>query len=228
MAAILIALLAGIVIGLINSFVILKLKVTPFITTIAMMFVIRSLANWVSNGYTIYPLPEPVLSIGSARPLGVSWAFWAFIGIAIIADLVLRYSLLGFLFRAVGSDREIARCTEVEVDKINTITLVTISALAAISGIFISFMTNSGSPTVGSGWEFAAITACAIGGVSLFGYHGSIFGVVCGLAAVQVISNGIVMMGVSPFLQGVVVGAILLAAMYADVKRRTYLDLDAI
>jgi len=220
------ALVAGAVVGAVNSLVILKLKVTPFIATISMMFIVRGVANWVSNGYSIYPLPDTVLSIGQARPFGVSWAFIAFVVIAIVADLILRFSLTGFLFRAVGSDREVAECTEVDVDYINTLGLVGISMLAAIAGVFISFMTNAGSPTVGVGWEFTAITACAIGGVSLFGYHGSISGLFCGLAVIQVIQNGIVMMGVSPYLQGVVVGAILLAAMYADIKRRTYLDLE--
>jgi ribose/xylose/arabinose/galactoside ABC-type transport system permease subunit len=114
------------------------------------------------------------------------------------------------------------------VNQINTLGLVIISVLAASSGIFISFMTNGGSPSVGSGWEFIAITACAIGGVSLFGYHGSIFGLFCGLLVIQVINNGIIMLGVSPYLQGVVIGAILLASMFADIRRRSYLDLDTI
>ena len=226
--AVVLGLLAGAVVGIVNSFIILRLKITPFIATISMMFIVRGLANWVSNGYNIYPLSDQVLAIGGARPLGISWAFWAFVVCAIIAHLILQYSLLGLLIRAVGSDREVAICTEVDVDKINTITLMTISLLAAIAGIFISVMINAGSPTVGVGWEFTAITACAIGGVSLFGYHGTIFGLFCGLAVTQVVQNGIVMIGISPYFQSVVVGAILLVAMVVDVRRRTYLDLDKI
>jgi len=89
-------------------------------------------------------------------------------------------------------------------------------------------MTNAGSPTVGSGWEFTAITACVIGGVSLFGYNGDMLGLFCGLAVIQVINNGIVMIGVNPYLQGVVIGAILLAAMAVEIKRRSWLDLETI
>jgi ribose transport system permease protein len=186
-----------------------------------MMFIVRGLANWVSNGYNIYPLSDQILQLGQARPFGVSWAFIAFIACAIIAWAILEYSLLGLLVRATGSDREVAKCTEVDVNRINTIALVMISVLAAISGIFISFVINAGSPTVGVGWEFTAITACAIGGVSIFGLF-------CGLLVIQIIQNGIVMLGVSPYLQNVVVGAILLAAMFIDVHRRNYLDLDRI
>jgi ribose transport system permease protein len=226
--AILITMGIGVCVGLVNSFVILKLKVSPFIATISMMFVIRGVANWVSNGYSIYPLPSPVMEIGAARPLGISWAFFAFVVIAITAELFMRFSLTGFLFRAVGSDREVAYCTEVDVDKINTMALVITGFLGAIAGVFISFMTNSGTPSIGQGWEFIAITACAIGGVSLFGYHGSIFGLFCGLAVIQVVNNGIVMLGINPYLQSVVVGALLLGAIYLDIQRRTYLDLETI
>ena len=226
--SILITLSIAVVIGLFNSFVILKMKVTPFIATISMMFVIRGLANWVSNGYSIYPLPEPTLMLGYAKPLGVSWAFVAFLIIIIVAHIVMEYSLFGLLTRATGSDREVAICTEVDVDKVNAINLIAISLLAGIAGIFISFMLNAGAPTVGTGWEFTAITACAIGGVSLFGYHGNMFGLFCGLAVIQVIQNGIVMIGVSPYLQSVFVGGILLIAMAVDVRRRTYLNLDKV
>ena len=226
--AIILALIAGALVGIANSVIILKAKVTPFIATISMMFVIRGVANWISNGYNIYPLSDAVLNIGQTRPFGVSWTFVAFVIFAIIAYLVLQYTLLGLLFRAVGSDREVALCTEVDADRINVIGLIVISVLAAVSGIFISFMINAGSPTVGVGWEFMAITACAIGGVSLFGYHGTIFGLFCGLAVVQIIQNGIVMMGVNPYLQSTVVGTLLLIAIIIDVRRRTYLDLDSI
>ena len=226
--SILITLSIAVVIGLFNSFVILKMKVTPFIATISMMFVVRGLANFASNGYSIYPLSEQALTLGYAKPLGVSWAFVAFLIIITIAHIVMEYSLFGLLTRATGSDREVAICTEVDVDKVNAINLVAISLLAGISGIFISFMMNAGSPTTGVGWEFTAITACAIGGVSLFGYHGNMFGLFCGLAVIQVIQNGIVMIGVSPHLQSVFVGGILLIAMAVDVRRRTYLNLDKI
>ena len=226
--AILISVACGVLIGMSNAFVILKLKVNPFIATISMLFMVRSVASWASNGYSIYPLPDGILAIGEAKPLGVSWAFWIFIAFAILAELVLRFSLFGLLLRAVGSDREVARCTEVNVTKVNSIGLVVVSVLAVLAGISISFMTNSGSPTVGSGWEFTAITACAIGGVSLFGYHGNMLGLFCGLAVIQVINNGIVMVGINPYLQGVVIGAILLTAMAVEIRRRTWLDLDDI
>jgi len=226
--AVLVALLCALAIGIINTVVILKLKVTPFIATISMMFVVRGLANFACNGYSIYPLTDFVALIGRGKPLGVSWVFVAFMAVIITAHFILTNSLFGLLIRATGSDREVARCTEVDVDLVNTVTLITVSLLAAVAGIFISFMMSAGSPSTGTGWEFTAITACAIGGVSLYGYHGNMFGPFCGLAVIQVIQNGIVMVGVSPYMQNVVIGAILLIAMVLDVRRRTYLNLDTV
>ena len=227
-SAALLALGISLAIGLINSFVILKLRVTPFIATISMMFIARGLANYASNGYSIYPLPEPVLTIGYLKPLGVSVAFVVFLIVLTLGHVILTYTLFGLKTRATGSDREIAICTEVEVDRVNMINLLIASGLAGVAGVLIACLMNAGSPTVGSGWEFAAITACAIGGVSLFGYYGNMFGLFCGLALVQAINNGIVLIGVNPYLQNVVVGLLLLSAMYLDVKRRTYLNLDKI
>lgn len=227
-SAALLALGISLAIGLINSFVILKLRVTPFIATISMMFIARGLANYASNGYSIYPLPEPVLTIGYLKPLGVSVAFVVFLIVLTLGHVILTYTLFGLKTRATGSDREIAICTEVEVDRVNMVNLLMASGLAGVAGVLIACLMNAGSPTVGSGWEFAAITACAIGGVSLFGYYGNMFGLFCGLALVQAINNGIVLVGVNPYLQNVVVGLLLLAAMYLDVKRRTYLNLDKI
>jgi ribose transport system permease protein len=226
--SIMIVLMIGALIGWFNSFIILTLKVTPFIATISTMFVIRGFANWASNGYTVYPLPLGVSLIGEGRPLGVSWAFLILVLLLISAQILLKFSLLGTLLRAVGSDREVAYCTEVNVKQVNTFSLTVISILAAGAGVLLACMSNAGSPTGGSGWEFTAITACAIGGVSLFGYHGDMFGLFCGLLVIQVIQNGIILIGVNAYLQQVVVGAILLIAMYVDIRRRSYLDLETI
>jgi ribose transport system permease protein len=87
---------------------------------------------------------------------------------------------------------------------------------------------NSGVPTSGTGWELNAIAACAIGGVSLFGYQGSMIGLFFGLLVMQMILNGIVMIGVSSYLQIVVVGIILLVSIIIEVRRRTYFNLERI
>lgn len=180
------------------------------------------------KGFLIYPLPDGIADLGMLKPFGISIAFICLVAITIIAWFILEKTVFGLEIRATGSDYEVAKVTEVRYRLIHTSLLIGVGVLAAISGIFLSFVLNAGAPNVGEGWEFAAITACAIGGISLFGYEGSIPGIFLGLLVIQVLSNGIVMIGVSAFFQQVVLGAVLLTAIILDVKRRAYLNLEKI
>lgn len=92
----------------------------------------------------------------------------------------------------------------------------------------MSLILNAGSAPAGTGWELLAIAACAIGGVSLFGYEGSYIGLFAGLLTMQVIENGIVIVGVSSYTQTIAVGLILLSAMILEVRRRKWLNLESL
>lgn len=226
--AIVLTLMVGALVGLFNSFVILNLHVTPFIATIASMFMIKGLALAWNKGFVIYPLPGNLVDIGMARPLGVSVPFLFLIAVMVVAYIVLEHTVFGLEIKATGSDYEVAKVTEVRYILVHRALLAGVGMLASAAGIFLSFVLNSGHPNVGTGWEFSAITACAIGGVSLYGYEGSIPGIACGLLVVQVLQNGIVLAGVSPYLQTVVVGVVLLIAIALDVRRRKYLNLESL
>jgi ribose transport system permease protein len=223
-----IAIAAGLAVGAVNGLVITRLHVTPFIMTICMMYAVRGLASWISNGYNIYPLPDGFAAIGTASPLGISWAFILLVTILVIVGVVLKNTVWGLTVRAVGSDEESARCTEVNVEKVRLSVFVITGGLAALAGVMLSLIINSGNATVGTGWELVAVAACAIGGVSLFGYEGSTVGLFVGLFVLQIIQNGIVVVGISPYTQQIVIGAILLAAMVVEVKRRRWLNLERI
>jgi ribose transport system permease protein len=226
--AVITSLCIGAAFGLFNAFVILKLKVTPFIATISTMFIYRGMATAWTNGFQVYPLPEGMNEFGMLEPLGVNWAFVIFVILAVAAYIVLDHTVFGLEIRATGSDYEVAKVTEVRYILVHVMVLMCVGVLAAIAGMLLSMMLNAGIPTAGTGWEFMAITACAIGGVSLFGYEGSIFGIVCGLLVMQVLQNGIIMIGVNPYLQTSVIGLVLLLAITLDVKRRTYLNLESL
>lgn len=227
-----IAILGSIVIGLfagfVNSIMIIWIKITPFIGTISTMYIFRGLASYITNGFTIYPIPQYVTKIGNAQPLGISWAFWIMLLLMIIVEILLRTTVWGLCLRATGSDEETARNTEVNVTITRLSALLTASVLAAVAGVFGTMMLGAGVPTLGTGWEFVAITACAIGGVSLFGYSGNMIGLLFGLLTLQVIQNGIVVVGVSPYIQTVVVGLILLFSMTIEVRRRKTLNLERV
>lgn len=218
---------AGGIAGWLNSRLVLKVRLPAFLATIGTMYIYRGLAMYLSNGYTIYPLPAIVGAFGTATPLGVSWHFWIFIGIVIVSQLALSYTVWGLTVRATGSDRETARNLEVNVNRVNTQTFVICGILAAVAGMLLMSRIITGQPTIGQGWELNAITAAAIGGVSLFGYEGSMIGVLLGVLLIQVIQNGLVVIGASVYLQQVEVGAVLLVTAAVDYQRREKLNLGA-
>lgn len=226
--AIAITLCIGIIAGLLNSFVIVKMKVTPFIATLSTMYIFRGMASFISNGFNIYPLSQSALEIGGAMPLGVSWSFIIMIAIMIFFTIMLHSSVWGLCLRAVGSDEETAFNTEVNVTWIKTSALLITGVLSAVAGILTSMMLGAGIPSLGTGWELIAITACAIGGVSLFGYTGNMAGLFLGLFALQIIQNGIIVIGISAYIQNVVVGGILMLAMIVEVRRRRTLNLERV
>jgi ribose transport system permease protein len=221
-----IAIGVGLLVGYINGAIVTKLKITPFITTICSMYMIRGLASWISNGYTIYPLPKEFSIIGNAQPLGVSWAFIIMLILMVVGTIAINQTVWGLTVRAVGSDKESAACTEVNVGSVHRSVFVITGGLAGLAGVMVSMMLDSGVPSAGTGWELIIIAGCAIGGISLFGYEGSFFGLFCGLLTMQVIQNGIVVIGVSPYSQTVVIGGILLVAMILEVRRRRWLNLE--
>lgn len=224
--SILLAMLAGALVGLVNAYVIIKLKVTPFIATIATQFMVRGLALAWTRGFMVYPLPAGVGNIGMLKPLGVSVGFCVFLAVAVGAWFLLNRTVFGLELKATGSDYEIAKLTEVRYVLVHVVVLVLVGVLGSISGVLLSFVLNGGTPNVGMGWEFSAITACAIGGVSLMGYEGSIEGIIFGLLAIYALQNGVVVIGVSVFMQNVVIGIVLLVAVVLDVRRRRYLNLE--
>jgi ribose transport system permease protein len=219
---------SGIMVGLLNGLVITRFRVTPFIMTICMMYAVRGTASWISNGYNIYPLPSGFAEIGAGSPFGISWAFVIMVSMMIVVGLLLSRTVWGLQVRAVGSDEDSARCTEVSVDSIRLSVFVITGGLAALAGVMLSLIINSGNATVGTGWELVAVAACAIGGVSLFGYQGSMFGLFVGLFVLQIIQNGIVVIGVSAYTQNIFIGFVLLLSMIVEVRRRQWLNLEKI
>ena len=219
--AILAAIAVSALIGLLNYIAIYRLKIIAFIATIGMMYVLKSVANWITNGTSVYPIPETVVQFGQAQPLGVSWSFWIFLVLLIIAEIVLSQTVWGLEVRATGSNRETARDTEVRIEFVSVSVLILLGALAGLSGVLAMSRVAAGNPTIGTGWEFQAILACALGGVSLFGHDGSLFGMFLGLLLMQTITTGLVEIGVNPYLEGAIMGVLLICALALDVQKRT-------
>lgn len=210
--------------AVLNCALILKGKMNPFIVTIATMFVARGMISYITGGLTVYPMPDGYAELANQKPLGLSWVFFAFVALVILAELSL-HTVWGLKLRATGSDRAIARALTVQVDKITYTTFIIIGACAGLAGMLGVMRMNGAQPLLGQGWEFQALAACAIGGVSIFGFEGSLIGAFLGLATMQVLANGLVAIGMSPYLQMMAIGAALALAMFLDARRKVGLDL---
>lgn len=213
-------LLTGAVVGLANSFVVLKLGVPAFIATLGMMNIAKGITYLISKGYTIYPLPESVQKFGTAEPLNISWSFFIFVILAVVAGFVLSRTTYGRKLYAVGGNPEVARLAGINPALIQLSGFVLVGICASLGGMLMMSRIVTGNPTVGLGWEMNVISGVVIGGVSLFGGAGSIPGAVIGLLIMQVVTSGLVVSKVDPYWQTVAVGLIMIAAVAIDILRR--------
>lgn len=219
-AAVIAGLATGATAGLINSFVVLKLGVPPFIATLGMLNVAKGVDYLISKGYTIYPLPDAVNKFGTAEPFGTSWSFVIFIALAVISAFVLSKTAYGRKLYVVGGNPEVAKLAGISPAKIQLSAFVLVGMCASLAGMLMMARIVTGSPTIGLGWEMNVIAGVVIGGVSLFGGAGSIPGAVIGLLIMQVVTNGLVVSKVDPYWQTVAIGLIMIIAVAIDILRR--------
>jgi ribose/xylose/arabinose/galactoside ABC-type transport system permease subunit len=155
----------------------------------------------------IGPVPVPVI---------------IFLSFAVIAFIVLRYSKYGRHIYAVGGNKEAARLSGLNVDRLILSVYVITGFFAGLSGFLLSSRLNSAEQVAGVGYELTVIAGVVIGGTSLFGGEGSIFGTVVGIVLIGVLANGLTLMNVSSYYQQIIIGLIIVFAVFFDqvVKRR--------
>jgi ribose/xylose/arabinose/galactoside ABC-type transport system permease subunit len=159
-------------------------------------------------------------SFTRARPLGLSWIFFIFIAIIILMDLVLRKTRIGYQIRAVGGNREAAEMAGIGVKNVKLLAFIIAGLLSACSGLFDTLMAGAASDVFGSGREFRAITCCAIGGISMAGGAGSIYGVGLGVLLFHTLWYCLRILAVNTNLQLVFIGIILILAVLLDLQRK--------
>ncbi|MDR0720548.1 MAG: ABC transporter permease [Treponema sp.] len=218
--AFLIALCTGGAVGWLNGFLIYKIGINSWITTLATQFICQGIAVTITQG-----LPQSIDSLGlqsftRARPLGFSWLLFIFILMIIVLDLLVRRTRFGFKLRAVGGNADAANMAGINVRYIKWAAFVLAGILAACSGIFDTLQNNSASDTFGAGREFRAIICCAIGGISMAGGAGSIYGVGLGVLLFHVLWFCLRILGVNTNLQLVLIGFILILAVLLDLQRK--------
>jgi len=214
----------GIFLGLVNGLIVVKLGIPAFIQTLGVLFVGQGLIQVVTNGYPVYPLPASITAIGRANlgfGLGLSFAF--FIVAVIVADFILRKTVVGRNMYATGGNKEVARLVGINTARYKIAAFATVGGLAAVAGMFVMADMSTATTTIGSGWELVVIAGVVVGGVSLFGGAGSVIGGVIGILLLKVVQSGLVIIGISSNWQQIAVGVIMVLAVGLDILRRHYL-----
>ncbi|BES73271.1 ribose ABC transporter permease RbsC [Marinobacter nanhaiticus D15-8W] len=214
------AVLAGALFGLLNGALVTWGKITPFIATLATMSIYRSLALYFSDAGEMVSTNSLFPEIGGGYALGLPIPVWTFLIIAVLAHILLAHTPFGRHLCAVGSNAQVARYSGIRVQRIILITFVIAGACVGISSIMLASRLNSISPSdAGVFYELDAIAAVVIGGTALSGGRGSIWGTVMGALILGVINNMLNMLGISPYLQGLVKGGVILVAVLMQYKQ---------
>ncbi|MCC5577828.1 ABC transporter permease [Microtetraspora sp. AC03309] len=207
--------------GLVNGLAVTLTKLPPFIATLAMMSVARGLANMTTDGRQIAGYPEWFYSLASTRYGGfISITLMALIVLYVIGWIILKYRPGGRAVYAVGGSPEVARLAGIKVKAVTTWVYVVAGITAGLAAIVLASRLDSSQPSAGEGLELDVIAAVVIGGASLAGGVGRITGTIVGVLIVGVMHNGLNLLGVSPFLQQVIIGVVIAAAVFTDVLRR--------
>lgn len=220
--------LAGAICGLISGLLVAKMKIPPFIATLAMMMVTKGLSLVISGAKPMYFNDTPAftnLSMGSIVSdilpgVEIPNAILIFFGAAIVASIILTKTIIGRYNFALGSNEESTRLSGVNVDYWKIVIYTLTGVFSGIAGIMMASRLNSAQPALGSGYELEAIAAVVIGGTSLSGGKGSILGTVIGALIMSVLTNGLRILSVKQEWQTVIVGIVIVLAVYADMMRR--------
>lgn len=214
--AILVAVGCGAGIGLLSGVLIAVFGLAPFVVTLGMMAIGRSLAYIVSGQKAVSGIPEGLSDIVYTTVLGVPSNVLFVLALYLIAWAYLARTKGGRTIYALGSNREAARAAGLNVMLYSVLPYVISGALAAVAITFSIAQILSADPLAGNQMELDAIAAVVIGGASLFGGRGSIIGTLIGVLIMVMIRNGLNLLGVSPFWQGTAIGTIIILALLAE------------
>lgn len=216
-ASILVAGLCGLVSGLLN----VVMRLPAFIATLAMMSVARGLANIITNGEQIVGYPDWFTALSIDRHFGfLSATVGLFVALMVVGFVILKYRAAGRSLYAIGGSAEVARLAGIKV-RATTLAVYTLcGALAGVAAVVLASRLDSSQPSAGTGYELDTIAAVVIGGASLAGGTGTVLGTAVGVLTIGVLRNGLNLIGVSPFVQQIVIGLVIVLAVGADTLRR--------
>jgi ribose transport system permease protein len=219
--AILLGILTGALCGLCSGLLVTVARLPAFIATLAMMSVARGLANILTEGRQVVGFPDWFTQLSTVRHFGfLSMTVCLFLILVVTAGIYLRYRAGGRNLYAIGGNPEVARLAGIDVKATTIGVYVAAGMLAGIAGMTLAARLDSSQPSAGLGYELDTIAAVVIGGASLSGGVGSMGGTVVGVLIIGVLRNGLNLLGVSPFVQQIVIGLVIAVAVAFDTLGR--------
>jgi ribose transport system permease protein len=214
------AVVAGIAIGAaagwINGFVVTRMAVPPFVTTLGMLSIARGLTQIWTHNYPITNLGDNFRFIGTGQWLGIPMPVWISAALVVLFAFVTRRTRFGRYLYAVGGNERAALLSGLAVDRIKRRVYMLGGGLAGVAGLLLAARLDAADPKVGIGYELDSIAAVVIGGTSLSGGRGSIWGTVLGCLTIGVLNNGLVLLGISNDWQLVVKGIVIIVTVAVD------------
>jgi ribose/xylose/arabinose/galactoside ABC-type transport system permease subunit len=210
------ALAFGLLAGLLAGFIINEAGIPPLITTLGLMTAFRGLSYIIGGGLPVYGVPDGLKWLGQGYLLGIPVPVIVMAITLALGHIVLTYTRFGREVYGVGGNEEAARLSGVSVKALKYKVYALSGTMAAFAGIVLMARVNSGQPKGGEGYELDIITAVVLGGVSIFGGVGRLSGVLAGVLIMGVLANGMILLNIQEYVQWVIKGTVLLAAVALD------------
>ncbi|OLZ74815.1 ATPase [Streptomyces sp. IMTB 2501] len=208
-----VTLAVGAVVGVINALLIIRFGLNGFIVTLGMLIVLRGVLTGISGGQTFFQLPESMLYLGTAEWFGMPASIWVCLVLFAVAIVVLGWTSFGRSLYAIGGNIDAAKAAGIRTDRVLWIVIVTGSVLAALAGLMLSGRLASVASAQGNGYIFTVFAAAVIGGISLNGGKGTMFGAFSGILLLFMIQNVLTLAGVPAQWIGALNGLIILVAL---------------
>lgn len=216
LVATLAGLLTGTLAGLVNGFVITKGRIPPFIATLGMLGIARGLALVITEGVSYQVLVPFFLYIGNAKMLGLPIPLFFVLATFLVVSVMMHLTVFGRHVYAIGGDERVARLQGIPVDRQKIKIYMLSGFLAALAAVVMTGRLAATPPSVGQGIELQAIAAVIIGGVSFVGGRGIVLTALIGALIMAMITNGLNILGISSFYQQVLIGIVIIVAVWLD------------
>ena len=220
-AGVLTAVAAGLVIGLLNGLLITRVGISPFVTTLGMMTLIKGIALAVSNSRSHSGIDPVFAHLADQRILGIPFAAIVFILFVLIGNWFLTRTTLGRCYYAVGGNPEASWLAGLNTNALVLSVYVIGAFCTTIAGILLTSRINTGSPIIAGDTGTTVISAILLGGTSMAGGIGTIYGTLVGTLILGILKNGMNLMGISGYYQTIILGTLLVISVLAD---RTHFD----